>query len=83
MIKKEEYSALYYINYGNNSIERLQGLFDNKKEVVIKLLKSLEEKKLIKIEMRQNEIYSFMETDKGLDLLKSKEYAEWYIELGD
>ncbi len=82
MITKEEYSALYYISMGRNSIERLSEDLEDKKKT-INLIKDLERKGLLKIELRDNKIYSLMETKDGSKLLKSKKYKSWFEELGD
>ncbi len=81
MITKKEYRLLYEINIGKTNLERLKEFFSE--EEIIKMLKNLEKQGLIKIELRDNEIYSFMETSTGLAVLKSKEYKKWYDECGD
>lgn len=83
MMTKEEYTALYFINYGRNSIDRLKSLFNDDENITEKLVMKLEKKGLIRIQEREGRIYSFMETEGGLKLLKSKEYAHFYNELGD
>ena len=81
MLDKKEYELLYLINNGRTNLERLKD-FDAKKEL-IKMLKKLEKNKLIKSEIRDNDIYGFMETSQGVTLLKSQQYAQWYEECGD
>jgi len=72
-LTKTEYEILYYISRGRNSIERLGDLFENQE--ILDSLYSLEKLGLMKISHRDNEIYGFMETSKGNDILKSSEYS--------
>lgn len=77
----EEFEALYYINIGRNSLDRLNDIFEDINKTNL-LVKKLEEKGLIKVEIREGAIYGFMETQKGLKTLKSEEYKGWYVGLG-
>lgn len=81
MLTKKEYTLLYKIQYGRTNLERLED-FAPKKDL-LRILKKLEKQGLIKIEVRDNEVYGFMETTQGLELLQSKEYKKWYEECGD
>lgn len=76
-LSKKEFTALYFIELGRTNIDRLSSIIENPKEII----KSLEEKDLVKIEMRGEKIYGFIETKKGKDVLNSEKYQEWLTEL--
>jgi hypothetical protein len=83
MLKKDEYKCLYFINYGNNTLEKLNIILSLNEPKIKYLIKNLYKKGLIKINYIDKEIYSFMETQEGLYILKSEEYHKQYLELGD
>jgi hypothetical protein len=82
MLKKEEYTVLYSITRGKTDLEKLKNVF-NDDQKLRKIIIELENKKLISIELRDGEIYGFIETEKGETELNNKKYIEWFNELGD
>lgn len=80
-LSKEEYETLYFIYRGRTNFQRLDKIFD--KASLKKKVTKLEKLGLIKISYREEEIYGFMESDKGKELIESEVYKNWYRELGD
>jgi len=77
-ISKSEFEALYYIDLGRNTPERLNELFGMDMSNVLIRLEKME---LIKISYRDNKIYAFMETEKGNKLIYSEKYSKWLKEI--
>ncbi len=80
-LTKEEYTILYGSYSWRTSIEKIEVVLEMEK--IVEILKKLEEMGLIKISYRDGEIYGFIETKEGNELLRSEEYEDWYIECGD
>jgi hypothetical protein len=53
------------------------------KKIILETIKKLEKMGLIKISYCEGEIYGFMETEKGSNLLTMPKYQDWYGECGD
>jgi hypothetical protein len=82
MLSKGVYEVLYYINISRNSLNRIRDIF-NDMDKTKKVIRKLESADLINVEMRDNTIYGFIETEKGRNMVVSPEYKQWYEELGD
>ena len=76
-LKTEEYLVLLRIGvFGETDLEKLRGVLKNSQEEE-GILSELETRDLIKMEFRDGDIYSFVETEKGLEEINNSEYKCW------
>ncbi len=82
-ITKNEFEVLYGIEFWNKGdpqgIANVTNISEKDAET---LLKSLEEKGLIKIEIRDGKIYGAQLTSKGSEIYEDDKYLNWKLEWG-
>jgi len=79
-LDKREFALLYYIYAGRDTIERLEAYFPD--WFIRPTLRKLEAMGFVRLsEFEGDPFYSFMETEQGLNYLKS--HGQWFDELGN
>ncbi len=80
-LNKEEFETLWNIAYSwqTDPIKASDGTAESIKKYM-KIFLKLDELGLIKIEIRDNQIYGATITEKGKEILKNKKYEDWILE---
>lgn len=82
-ITKEEFEAIYWIEYMNyNNPKLLSKQINISEEEAKKLLLHFEKEDIIKIERRENKIYGSQLTKKGKEIWNDNSYKKLKEELG-
>jgi len=82
-ISREDFEIIFWIEFmGYGDPSRLSGQMNKSEEGVEKRLRGLEERGLIKIELRDGKIYGSSLTSRGVEVFNDKQYLKWKLELG-